>query len=160
MQNARSHSSVFKRPIQVCECAFALHQDQKRDHLGAVAIDIHLMFRHDLTEKTPSIRPGLDIRLPHIQGVHRNLRTNPLDPSSPLQKLTQTVTLNCFMHTAFYICLVLSASRGLYSFRAQDKAERLSPVDPGISRGVTDLYPSRGYHPVIRAIDVSRRLPS
>ena len=36
---------------------------------------------------------------------------------------------------------------GLYSFRAQDKAERLSPVDPGIIRGVTYLYPSRGYTP-------------
>ena len=36
---------------------------------------------------------------------------------------------------------------GLYSFRAQDKAGRLSPVDPGISRGVTYLYPSRGHTP-------------
>ena len=45
---------------------------------------------------------------------------------------------------------------GLYSFRAQNKAERLSPVDPGVSRGVTDMYPSRGYtHPVTRAIEVS-----
>ena len=51
------------------------------------------------------------------------------------------------MHTAFYSCLVLSPSRGLYSFRAQDKTERLTPVDPGISRGVTDLYSSRGYTP-------------
>ena len=34
---------------------------------------------------------------------------------------------------------------GLYCFRAQNKVGRLSPVDPGISRGVTDLYPSRGY---------------
>ena len=46
---------------------------------------------------------------------------------------------------------------GLYSFRVQNKAERLRPVDPGTSRGVTDLYPSRGYtHPVTRAIEVSR----
>ena len=44
----------------------------------------------------------------------------------------------------------------LYSFRAQNEVERLSPVDPGISRGVTYLYPSRGYtHPVSRAIEVS-----
>ena len=36
------------------------------------------------------------------------------------------------------------------------EAERLSPVDPGISRGVADLYPSRGYtHPVTRTIEVS-----
>ena len=45
---------------------------------------------------------------------------------------------------------------GLYSFRAQDKVERLSPDDPGISRGVTDLYRSRGYaHPVTRATEVA-----
>ena len=38
----------------------------------------------------------------------------------------------------------------------QSRAERLSPVDPGIRRGITDLYPSRGYtHPVTRAIVVS-----
>ena len=36
----------------------------------------------------------------------------------------------------------MSPSRGLSSFRTQDKAGLLSPVDPGISRGVTDLYPS------------------
>ena len=48
---------------------------------------------------------------------------------------------------------------GLYSFRAQNKAELLSPVDPGISRGVTDLHPSRGYtHPVTRAIEVSHAI--
>lgn len=41
---------------------------------------------------------------------------------------------------------------GLYSsFRAHNKAARLSPVDPGISRGGIDLYSSRGYaHPVTR----------
>ena len=34
--------------------------------------------------------------------------------------------------------------------------QTLSPLDPGISRGVTDLYPSRGYtHPVTRAVEVS-----
>ena len=61
------------------------------------------------------------------------------------------------MDTEFHICLVLSPSkRVMYSFRAQNKAECVSPVDPGISRGVTDLYPSRGYtHSVTRAIDVS-----
>ena len=53
----------------------------------------------------------------------------------------------CF--NAYYILqidvwTVLSPSRGLYSFRAQDKAERLSPVDPGIIKGVTDdLYNTR-----------------
>ena len=44
--------------------------------------------------------------------------------------------------------------------RAQNKAERViecvSPLDPAIRRGVTDLYPSRGYtHTVTRAIEVS-----
>ena len=34
-----------------------------------------------------------------------------------------------------------------HSFRAQNNVERLSPVDPGISRVVTYLYPSRGYTP-------------
>ena len=29
-------------------------------------------------------------------------------------------------------------------YMQHNKAERLSPVDPGISRGVTDLYPARG----------------
>ena len=52
------------------------------------------------------------------------------------------------MRIEFNRCLVLSPSRGLYgSYRAQDKAERLSPVDSGISRGVTDLYPPRGNTP-------------
>ena len=46
---------------------------------------------------------------------------------------------------------------GLYIFRAQNKVERLSPVGPSISTGVTDLCPSRGGHtqPVTRAIEVS-----
>ena len=47
---------------------------------------------------------------------------------------------------------------GWYSFRVQNKAEGLSPVDLGISRGVTKLYASRGYtHPVTRAIEVSQK---
>ena len=85
--------------------------------------------------------------LPHTQGVHRNLRTNPVDPSGPLQKLTHTVTLivSCILHsTDVWFC---PPQCGLYSVRAQNKAERRSPVDPGISRGATDLYPSRWYTP-------------
>ena len=57
----------------------------------------------------------------------------------------------------------MSGFVGFYSFREQNKVERVSPVDPDISSGVTDLYPSRGYtHPVTRAIEVShtRSLPS
>ena len=40
-------------------------------------------------------------------------------------------------------------------FRAQNKADVVGPVDHGISRGVTDLHPSRGYAPVIQTIEVS-----
>ena len=54
------------------------------------------------------------------------------------------------------VCFKSHIQCGLYSFRAQNKVERLSSVDPGMSRGVTDLCLSRGYtHPVTRAIEVS-----
>ena len=159
MQNARSHSPVFIRSRQVCERAFALHQEQKRDHFGTVAIDVHRMFDHDstaLTTRASGLGWTSSAGLLHIQGVHRNLRTNPVDPRSPLQKLTHTITLivSCILNsTDVWFC---PPQCGLYSFRAHNKAESLSPVDPGISRGVTDLYPSRGYtHPVTRAIEVS-----
>ena len=32
--------------------AFALHQEQERDHFGTVAIDVHRMFHHDSTTPT------------------------------------------------------------------------------------------------------------
>ena len=158
MQNARSHSSVFIRSIQVFECAFHLHQKQKRDHFGTVAIDVHRMFYHDSTALTTraSSLGWTSAGLPHTQEVHRNLRTNPVNPSSPLQKLTHTVTIivSCILNfTDVWFC---PPQCGLYSFRALNKAERRNPLDPAISRGVTDLYPSRGYtHPVTRAIEVS-----
>ena len=82
-----------------------------------------------------------------MQGVHRNLRTNPVDPSSPLQKPTHTVTrIVSFMlpSTNVWFC---PPQGGLHSFRVQNKVERLSVVDSGISRGVTDPHPSRGYTP-------------
>ena len=148
MKNARSHSSVSIRSIQVCERAFAIDEEQKRDHFGTVAIDVHRMFHHDSTALTARASGLGPAGLPHIQGVHRNLRTNPVDPSCPLQKLTHTTNTYCFMHAEFCRCLVLSPQCGLYSFRAQNKVERLSPVDPAISSGVADLYPSRGFtHP-------------
>ena len=76
-----------------------------------------------------------DIALPHFRGVHRNLRTtNPVDPSSPLKKLTHTITLTVY---CILSCL-FPPQCGLYSFRVQNKAERLSPVGPGLSRGVTE----------------------
>ena len=154
MQNAISHSSVFIRSIQTGRCvlcAFALHQEQKRYHFGTVAVDVHRMFHHDPTALTTRAS-GLgwtSAGLPHKRGVHRNLRTNLVDPRSPLQKLTHTKTLmvSCILNsTNVWFC---PPQCGLYSFRAQDKVERLRPVDPGIiSRGVTDLYPSRGYTPL------------
>ena len=129
--------------------AFALHQEQKRNHFGAVAMDVHRMFHHDSTALTAraSSLGWTSAGLPHIQRVHRNLRTNPVDPSSPLQKLTHTITTNvsCILiSTDVWFC---PPQCELYSFRAQNKAERLSSVDLGISRGATDLYPSRWYTP-------------
>ena len=116
------------------------------------------MFRNDskaLTTRASGLG-WTSAGLPHIQGVHKNLRTNPVDPSSPLQKLTHTITLivSCILNSTYvWFCL---PKCGLYSFRAQNKVGRLSPVGPGNSRGVTDLYPSRGYtHSVTRAIEVS-----
>ena len=108
MQNARSHSSVFIRSIQVCECAFALRQEQKRDHFGTVAVDAHRMLHHDSTVLTTRASgPGWNSAgLPHIQGVHRNLRTNLVDPRSPLQKLIHTINLltNIFVLQALGWC--------------------------------------------------------
>ena len=106
MQNARSHSLIFNRSIQVCEFAMAPHQEQKRHHFGAVAINVRRMFRHDPTAKTRA--SGLDwtsAGLPHIHGAHSNLRTNPVDPSSPRRKLTHTiiVTVSCILSST-YVC--------------------------------------------------------
>ena len=123
---------------------------------GTVAINVHRMSHHGLTVLTPRAS-GLSwtsAGLPHVQGVHKNLPANPVDPSSLLQKLTRYN--NCFMHTEFHTCLLCPPQCGLYSFRAYNETERLSPVDLGISRGVTDLHRSRGYaHPVTRAIEIS-----
>ena len=141
MQNARSHSSVFIRSIQVCECAFAIRQEQKTHHFAAVAIDVHRMFHHDSTALTARVS-GLgwtSAGPPHTQRVHRNLRTNPVNPSSALQKLTHTIKLivsRILNSTGVWFC---PPQCGLYSFRAQNKADRVSPVEPGKSRGVTDL---------------------
>ena len=65
---------------------FYVHQEQKRDHFGTVAIDVHRVFPHGSTAPIPRAS-GLgrtSFGLPHTQGVHRNLRTNPVDPNSPL----------------------------------------------------------------------------
>ena len=113
MKTTRSHSSVFMRSIQVCECTFALYQEQKSHHFGTVATDVHRIFHHDsaaLTTRASGLGET-SAGLPHIHGVHRNTRTNPVGPSSPLQKITpHTVTIICFMHTEFHRSLVLSAS--------------------------------------------------
>ena len=97
-----SHSSVFIRSIQVCECAFALHQEQKRDHFETVAIDIQLMFHPDSTALiTRASGVGwTSAGLAHVQGVPRNLRPNPVDPSSPLQELFHTtIIVSCILNS-------------------------------------------------------------
>ena len=98
----------------------------------------------------------------HTQGVHRNLRTNPVDPSSPLQKLTHTMTIICFtrMHTEFhrlsYVWFGPPHGGYVVSVRRTRLDALLRPVDPCINKGLTDLYPSGGYtHPVTCAIELS-----
>ena len=116
---------------------FALHQEgkKKRDHFGTAAIGVHRM-HHDSTSLSTRA-PGLgwtSADLPHINGVHRNLRTNQVDPCSPLQKLA----IYCYIHTDR--CLFLSTSMRVKpinnSVRAQNKTERViecvSPADSGI----------------------------
>ena len=118
MQNARSHVSVFIRSLQVCGCAFSLHPEQERDHFRTVAIDVYRTFHHDsiaLTTRAPGVG-WFSAGLLHIQAVHKNLRTNPVDPSSPLQKLTHSITITWFMHTEFHRCLVLSLSLRVIQF--------------------------------------------
>ena len=154
----RQISLVGLHLINTGVCVFALHQEQKRDHFGTVAIDVHRMCHHDSTARTTRAS-GLgwtSAGLPHTQGIHRNLHTNPVDPSSSLEMLTHTRTIivSCILNsTDVWFC---PPQCGLYSFRVQNKAERLSPVDPGISMGIIELYPSRGYtHPGTLAIEVS-----
>ena len=146
MQNDRSHWSVFIRSIQVWECASASHEEQIRDRFGTVAIDAHRMFHHDsMTLTTRASGVGwTSAFLPHIKGVHTNLRTNPVYPSSPLQKSTHTITLLVSSILNSTDAWVRPPQCGLYSFRAQNKVERISRVGPGVSREVTDLYPSPG----------------
>ena len=135
MQNAISHSSVSIRSIQMCMCAFALPQEQKRNRFGTVAFDVHRMFHHDETALTTRAS-GLgwtSAGLPHMQEVHSNWRTNPVKPSNPLRKLTHTIPIivSCIPNsTDFCFC---PPQCGLYGFRDQNKVERLSPVDPGNS---------------------------
>ena len=62
---------------------------------------VHRMFHHDSTALTTRAS-GLRWPATYTGGIHRNyLRTNPVDQSSPLQKLTHTLTIIiiCFMHT-------------------------------------------------------------
>ena len=104
----------FIRSIQ-----FHIHQERKRDHVGTVAIDVHRMLHHDSTTLTTRAS-GLgwtSAGLPHIQGVHRkyHLRINPIDPSSPLPKLTHTM-IACFMLDEFNRCLFLSPSMRVIQF--------------------------------------------
>ena len=47
--------------------------------------------------------PGTSPLLAYKQGVHSNLRTNPVAPSSPLQKLTHTIDQHYLLLSAFCI---------------------------------------------------------
>ena len=114
---------------------------------------MYYVHRLDSTNN-PSIRRGLDLRWPATYtGSTQELECEP----SPLHKLTLTIVtliVSCILNSTDVV--FCPPQCGLYTFRAQNKVERLNPVDPGTSRGVTDLYPSRGYtHPVTRAIQVS-----
>ena len=104
MQNTRSHSSVFIRSIPVCVCFFitstrAEEQQQKRDHFGAVAIEVHRMLHHDSTVLTVRVhRCGLDLRWPATyEGSAQELACEPgRHKYSQLLKLTHTIF---FFHT-------------------------------------------------------------
>ena len=156
MQNARSHSSIFNRPIKVCECAFALHQGQKRDHFGAVAIDVHRMFHHNSTAKTRASGVGwTSAGLPHIQEVHRNLRTNPVDPSSPLQKLAHTITL-IVSRTQHSTGVWFFPPHADYTVSVRRTGLNVLVLLTLALAGESPTYIlHEGTHPVIRAIEVS-----
>ena len=67
-----------------------------------------------------------------------------------------TITAHYILSPTEQLCLCCPPHCWLYNFRVQSEAECLRPVDPGLRRGVTDLYPSRGYtNPVTRAIEMS-----
>ena len=140
----------------MCECAFALHQEQKRYNFGAVAIDVQRMFHHDSTaqETRASGLGWTSPGLPHIQGVHRNLRTNTVDHSSPLQKLT----LQHFLFHAHYI-LQMSGSVPLNAgYTVSVRRTRLN-VLVLLTLALAGESPTHilreGTHPATRAIEVS-----
>ena len=101
-----------------------LHQEQHRDPFRAIAIDDHRVFYKDsISLTTRASGPGwTSASVPHVHGVHRNLCTTSVDPSSPrpLQKLTHTITIICFLHE-FRRCLVLSHSMRLLKFPCAER---------------------------------------
>ena len=96
---------------------------------GTLAIKVHRMFHDDsiaLTTRASSLA-WTSAGLPHLQGVQTNVHTNPVDPSSPLQKLAQntllTLIVSCILNpTDGWFC---PPQCGLYSFRAQTKVDVL-----------------------------------
>ena len=69
MQNAKVSLVGLHRSIRVCECAFALHQEQKRENFGTVAIDVHRMLHHDSAAALTTRASGLGWTspgLPHL----------------------------------------------------------------------------------------------
>ena len=136
MQNARSHSSLFIRPIQSRRCAFALHREQNRGLVGTVAIIVHRMFHHHSTA-LKTLASGLGWASWSATNTGRRRER-------ALQKLTHTITLDisCTPNSTQDVSFFPSQCGLCYFFRTQNKVKRLSPVDPGISRGVADLYHS------------------
>ena len=103
--------------------------------------------------------------LPHTSYIYREYTESIACVRTPYAQVAHSKIYFTLACSYFYAYVLNSANRCLFlsppmrvipSFCAQNKAEGLSPVDPDISRGVTDLYLSRGYtHPITREIEVS-----
>ena len=107
----------------MCLCIAPITTEEKRDHFGTIAVDVHRMFHHDSTALT-TLASGLgwiSAGLPHIQGVHRNLRTNPVGTQIThsksefaLSMLRELFVLSTMDSTDR--CLVLSPSTRVVQF--------------------------------------------
>ena len=96
-QRAKTRISVGLHSINTCVrvCLYITPRAGERSLRNSSNRRPPHIFHHDSTALTTRAS-GLgwaSAGLPHTQRVHRNLRTNPADPSSPLQKSTHTRTL-------------------------------------------------------------------
>ena len=95
----------------------------------------------------------------HTQGVHRNSRTNPVDPSSPLQNLSHTITLivSCILHSAFYrTCLFFVPLNAGYMVSVRrTRLDVLGLLTLALAGESPTCILHEGTHPVTRAIEVS-----